>query len=96
MYIELLKKGIDNVIIEKTLNIIYEDNLEKDLAVQCALRKWVSLKGVKKEKKKQRLFQFMQRKGFSSDIIYLSLKTLTESIDTESNYTHFPSVTDQD
>ena len=93
---ELSGKGIDKAIIEKTLNAIYKDNLEKDLAEQCARKKWVSLKGVEKEKKKQRLVQFMQRRGFSSDIIYQSLKTLTEPIDTESNYNSCRSTMDQD
>jgi len=96
LYLELLGKGIDNVIIEKTLNAIYEDNPEKELAEQCARKKWISLKGVEKEKKKQRLVQFMQRRGFSSDIIYQSLKILTESIDTESNYSSSRSTVDQD
>ena len=96
LYMELSGKGIDKVIIEKTLNIIYEDNPEKDLAEQCARKKWVSLKGVEKEKKKQRLVQFMQRKGFSSDIIYQSLKTLTDSVDTQYCSTQHPSVLEQD
>ena len=83
LYMELSSKGIDKAIIKKTLNAIYEDNPEKDLAEQCARKKWVSLKGIEKEKKKQRLVQFLQRKGFSSDIIYQSLKTLTDSFDTQ-------------
>ena len=89
LYIELSGKGIDKDIIEKTLNVIYEDNPEKDLAERCARKKWVSLKGVEIKKKKQRLVQFMQRRGFSSDIIYQSLKTLTDSVDTQ-YYSHKP------
>ena len=96
LHMELLSKGIDEAIIEKSLNAIYEDNPEKDLAEQCARKKWVSLKGIEKEKKKRRLVQFMQRRGFSSDIIYQSLKILTESIDTESNYSSSRSTVDQD
>ena len=96
LYFELSGKGIDKALIEKTLNTIYKDNLEKGLAEQCARKKWVSLKGIEKEKKKQRLVQFMQRKGFSWDIIYQSLKTLTEPIDTESNYISSRSTLDQD
>ena len=96
LHMELSSKGIDRAIIEKTLNAIYEDNPEKDLAEQCARKKWVSLKGTQKEKKKRRLVQFMQRRGFSSDIIYQSLKTLTEPIDTERNYNSFRSIVDQD
>ena len=93
---ELSGKGIDKAIIEKTLNVIYEDNPEKDVAEQCARKKWVSLKGVEKEKKKQRLVQFMQRRGFSSDIIYQSLKTLTDSVDTQYYSTQPTSVLEQD
>jgi len=96
LHMELYGKGIDKAIIEKTLNAIYTDNPEGDLAEQCARKKWVSLKGVEKEKKKQRLVKFMQRRGFSSDIIYQSLKTLTESIDTESNYSASRFNVDQD
>ena len=96
LHMELYGKGIDKAIIGKTLNIIYKDNPEKDLAEQCARKKWVSLKGTQKEKKKQRLVQFMQRRGFSSDIIYQSLKTLTESVDSENYFTQLPSVHDQD
>ena len=96
LHMELSSKGIDKDIIEKSLNAIYEDNPEKDLAEQCARKKWVSLKGIEKEKKKRRLVQFMQRRGFSSDIIYQSLKILTESIDTESNYSSSRSTVDQD
>ena len=96
LYMELSGKGIDKAIIVKTLHTSYEANAEKDLAEQCARKKWISLKGVEKEKKKQRLIQFMQRRGFSSDIIYQSLKTLTEPIDTESNYSSSRSTVDQD
>ena len=74
------------------MSTIYQNNPEKDLAAQCALKKWVSLKGIEKEKKKQRLVQFMQRRGFSSDIIYQSLKTLTDSVDTQYCSTQHPSV----
>ena len=96
LYMELSGKGIDKTIIEKTLNAIYEDNPEKDLAEQCARKKWVSLKEVGGKKKTQRLIQFMQRRGFSPDIIYQSLKTLTESVDSENYFTQLPSVHDQD
>ena len=96
LYMELSGKGIDKAIIKKTLNVIYEDNPEKDVAEQCARKKWFSLKGMEKEKKKQRLVRFMQRRGFSSDIIYQSLKTLTDSVDTQYYSTQPTSVLEQD
>jgi len=86
LYMELLSKGIDKETIEGTLNTLYEDNPERELAAQCARKKWVTLKGVEEEKKKRRLVQYLQRRGFSSDIIYQSLRTLSESSDIENNF----------
>ena len=94
LYLELLGKGIEKDTIEETLIALYEDNPEMDLAAQCAQKKWATLKGIEKEKKKQRLAQYLQRRGFSSDIIYKSLKTLTDSDDI--NITHSTSTLDQE
>ena len=87
LYVELLNKGIDKKILESTLKILYEDNSEAELATQCARKKINSLKGVEEEKKKRRLIQYLKRRGFSADIIYQSLKTVSE---TESQENHCP------
>lgn len=85
LYVELLNKGIDKDILESTLEILYEDNPEAELATQCARKKFNSLKGVEEEKKKRRLVQYLKRRGYSADIIYQSLKTVSETESQENN-----------
>ena len=79
LYFELLGKGINKETIEGILNTLYEENPEMELAVQCARKKWITLKSFEEKKKKRLLVQYLQRKGFSSDIIYQSLRTLAKS-----------------
>ncbi len=87
VYVELLNKGIDKEILESTLEILYEDTSEAELATQCTRKKMNSLKGVEEEKKKRRLIQYLKRRGFSADIIYQSLKDVSE---TEPQENHCP------
>lgn len=87
LYVELLNKGIDKKILESTLEILYEDNPEAELATQCARKKLNSLKGVEEKKKKRRLIQYLKQRGFSADIIYQSLKNVSE---TEPQENHCP------
>ena len=85
LYFELLGKGVDKETIEGILNTLYEENPEMELAVQCARKKWITLKSFEEKKKKRLLVQYLKRKGFSSDIIYQSLMTLAKPSDIE-NY----------
>ncbi len=87
LYVELLNKGIDREILENTLEVLYDDNPEAELAAECARKKLNSLKNVEEEKKKRRLIQYLKRRGFSADIIYQSLKNVSE---TEPQETHCP------
>jgi len=79
LYVELLGKGVNKETIEGILSALYEENPEMELAVECARKKWVALKSFEEKKKKRLLVQYLQRKGFSSDIIYQSLRILAES-----------------
>ncbi len=79
LYVEFLNKGIDKEILESTMAVLYEDNPEAELAAECARKKLNSLKGVEEEKKKRRLIQYLKRRGFSADIIYQSLKNVSET-----------------
>jgi regulatory protein len=88
LYLELLNKGIDKEILESALETLYEDNSEAELAIQSARKKLNSLKGVKEEKKKRRLIQYLKRRGFSADIIYQSLKIVSET-EPQENHCHF-------
>ena len=85
LYVELLNKGIDKEILENTMAVLYEDNPEAELAIECTRKKLKSLKGVEEEKKKQRLIQYLKRRGFSADIIYQSLKNVSETEPQENN-----------
>jgi regulatory protein len=88
LYAELLNKGIDKKVLENTLAILYEDNPETELAIQCARKKMNSLQDVEEEeKKKRRLIQYLKRRGFSSDIIYQSINNLSK---TEPQENHYP------
>ena len=79
LYFELLGKGVNKETIEAILNTLYEENPEMELAAQCARKKWITLKSFEEKKKKRLLVQYLQRKGFSSDIIYQSVMTLAKS-----------------
>ena len=79
LYVELLGKGVNKETIEGILSTLYEENPEMELAVECARKKWVALKSFEEKKKKRLLVQYLQRKGFPSDIIYQSVRTLAES-----------------
>ena len=80
LYMELLGKGVKKETIEGILNTLYQKNPEMELAVQCARKKWITLKSFEEKKKKRLLVQYLQRKGFSSDIIYQSVKILAGAV----------------
>jgi len=76
---ELSAKGVSSSIIETTLTDLYDSHPEQDLALACANKKMASLHGLEPEKKSRRLAQYLQRRGFSADIIYETLKVSTTS-----------------
>jgi regulatory protein len=74
---ELFTKGIASHIIESTLTTLYDSNPEKDLALACASKKMTTLKGLDPQKKMRRLAHYLQRRGFSTDVIYETLDVTT-------------------
>ena len=76
---ELLAKGVSSSIIETALTDLYNSHPEQDLALACANKKLASLHGLEPEKKSHQLAQYLQRRGFSKDIIYEALKVSTTS-----------------
>ena len=76
---ELSTKGVSSPIIGATLTALYNFHSEQDLALACANKKLASLDGLEPEKKSRRLAQYLQRRGFSADIIYETLKESTAS-----------------
>jgi regulatory protein len=73
---ELSAKGLATEIIEQTLRIVYAESNEWDLAQACAEKKLPHLKGIDPKSKSRRLAQFLQRKGFASDIVYKTVNKL--------------------
>lgn len=76
---ELSAKGVSSSIIETALTALYNSHPEQELALACANKKLASLHGLEPEKKTRRLAQYLQRRGFSADIIYEALKISTQS-----------------
>jgi regulatory protein len=76
---ELLARGVSSSIIETALTDLYNSHPEQDLALACVNKKLASLHGLEPEKKSRRLAQYLQRRGFSQDIIYETLKVSTTS-----------------
>ena len=77
LFHELIAKGVSTQIIESTLDTLYNSDPEPGLALACANKKLASLHGLEPEKKTRRLAQYLQRRGFSADIIYETLKIFT-------------------
>jgi regulatory protein len=66
---ELKLKGIDNQIIERQIQQIKKNYSEEDVVLEIACKKMEKLKGVEPQKAKRRLFSYLLRRGFSSDIV---------------------------
>ena len=76
---ELLAKGISSSLIKTALTNLYDSHPEQDLALACANKKLASLHELEPKKKLRRLIQYLQRRGFSQDIIYETLRVSTTS-----------------
>ena len=79
---ELSAKGVASHIIETTLESLYSSHSERDLAQACASKKLASLHGLEPKKKMRRLVQYLQRRGFSADIIYETTRLTGRQRDT--------------
>lgn len=66
---ELRSKGISREIIEETLEAVFEDSSEADIALREAEKKLKSLARCEYDARRRRLAGFLERKGFSSEII---------------------------
>ncbi len=74
---ELLARGIDEDIAKKQLGDFALDFNEKKI-VRAIIKQRISIvAGLDQQKAKQRLYSFLKRRGFSSEII---LKTLSDTI----------------
>jgi regulatory protein len=67
---ELIGKGLSKDLIDETLDTLFETVKEIDLARAVVEKKLPSMQDLNPDKKKSRLIGLLQRKGFSSDVIY--------------------------
>ncbi|MBN1405736.1 MAG: regulatory protein RecX [Candidatus Omnitrophica bacterium] len=70
---ELLLKGIEKDVVEATINRLKEDFDEYEIAYALAQKRIRALGRVDKLKAKKRLFDYLKRRGFSSDIVFRAL-----------------------
>ena len=73
---ELSAKGLASETIEQTLQVVYSEISEWDLAQSLAQKKLSQLKGVDPKSKSRRLAQYLQRKGFPSDTVFKTVNQL--------------------
>ncbi|SVC99298.1 uncharacterized protein METZ01_LOCUS352152, partial [marine metagenome] len=67
---ELGNKGLNKKIIKKTLDSIYNEYDEKEIAMSCARKKLATHKPGNNDKNRRQIAQFLKRKGFTSNLIY--------------------------
>ncbi len=82
---ELSAKGLATETIDQTLQVVYSEISEWDLAQSLAQKKLSQLKGVDLKSKTRRLAQYLQRKGFPSDTVF---KTVNQLIPNSYDHDH--------
>ena len=89
--LELGNKGLNKKIIKKTLDSLYSEYDEKEIAMYCARKKLAAHKTSNSDKNRRRIAQFLERKGFTSDIIYEVVTNLDpHTKNNNSDPTHIP------
>jgi regulatory protein len=73
---ELRNKGIGRDTIKETLGVLFEDAPEADIARREADKKLRTLSRFEPEVRRRRLAGFLERKGFSSEIIRTILRSV--------------------
>lgn len=79
---DLIKKGINDTLIEEEISNINEDE-EKDIAYNMALKKYNILLKRENDKYKlsQKLYRFLLSKGYNYDIVSQAVKRIIEADD---------------
>ena len=73
---ELLSKGLDPELVDETLHNLYNKVDELELALSCVGKKLPAMKGLDLQKKRRRIAQFLQRRGFGGDAVFKVLDQL--------------------
>ena len=67
---ELKNKGLENQIISEVLSSLYEEFDEQEISMVCAKKKLQSFSSNDIKKTRDQLSRFLERKGFTSSLIY--------------------------
>ena len=73
----LSRRGIEKELIDETLSGLSEE-IERDTARNFVEKRFKGLKHYPKDTIKRRLWGMLQRRGFSSDIINMAVKSIEE------------------
>ena len=76
---ELRDKGVDREIVRRTLADVLTADLEVETARKAAEGKLRTMKSVDRETRRRRLAGFLERKGFSYDVIHDVLRNIDKS-----------------
>ena len=74
--LELKKKGIEADIIQEAIRKIMDDYDEQAIVTGLMQHRLNQYKGVDTDKIKQRMYGYLLRRGFNSNIIFKAIKTL--------------------
>lgn len=76
---ELIDRGIDRHLAEKTVAEFFEEENEMEAAREQARKRWPRVAGEQDiRKQKRKLFGYLQRRGFSPDVIYQVVDELVD------------------
>ena len=73
---ELVARGLNKEIVEQALATLFSEVDEWQLALSSARKKLSTMQDVEYEKKRRRLIQFLQRKGFAGDTVIQAVREL--------------------
>ena len=73
---ELRGKGLDDSLIDKTLDFLYAEHDESEIALACAKKKLASFGPGDTKKKRGRLARFLERQGYPASIVYQAVNQL--------------------
>ena len=88
---ELKNKGLENQIIDETLRSLYEEYDELEVAMACAQKKLESSVSNDIEKERRRLAKFLERRGFSTSLVYQVVTQLVPYVPSKDFTPPFPS-----
>lgn len=77
---ELADKGVDRTTVLRTLTEVLSPDKEREIARQAAGRKLRTLRSCDHETRRRRLAGFLERKGFSYDVIREILTTIHKGV----------------